>query len=124
MITLHFKTDKTNKSNYNTFVCLKQNGAVLIGESCQESDKKKRKEWKEKLLKDLKAEGEYLITSCIFNGMVRFIDISDFYGTPFIKTKKLLQEFRTNWENGRPYADVKKSYNDLFDIYFEKLIAL
>ena len=54
MITLHFKTDKTNKSNYNTFVCLKQYGAVLIGESCQELDKKKRKEWKEKLLKDWK----------------------------------------------------------------------
>lgn len=54
MITLHFRTDKTNKSNYNTFVCLKENGAVLIGESCQESDKKKRKEWKEKLLKDWK----------------------------------------------------------------------
>ena len=52
MITLHFKTDKTNKSNFNTFVCLKQNGVALIGESCQESDKKKHKEWKEKLLKD------------------------------------------------------------------------
>lgn len=53
MITLHFRTDKTIKSNYNTFVCLKQYGVVLIGESCQESDKKKRKEWKERLLKEL-----------------------------------------------------------------------
>ena len=52
MITLHFRTDNTNKSNFNTFVCLKENGTVLIGESCQESDKKKRKEWKEKLLKE------------------------------------------------------------------------
>ena len=53
MITLHFRTDKNIKSNYNTFVCLKEYGVVLIGESCQESDKKKRKEWKEKLLKEL-----------------------------------------------------------------------
>jgi hypothetical protein len=53
MITLHFRTDKTIKSNYNTFVCLKQYGEVLIGESCQESDKKKRKEWKDRLLKEL-----------------------------------------------------------------------
>ena len=53
MITLHFKTDKANKSNFNTFVCLKENGVALIGESCQESDKKETQRMERETFKRL-----------------------------------------------------------------------
>lgn len=114
MITLHFKTDKTNKSNYNTFVCLKKNGAVLIGESCQESDKKKRKEWKEKLLKDY-------LRHCIFEYVCETIssaEIAELLNVDEQSTILILNELDTKLEID------SEQLSKLIDKVILKLIAL
>ena len=110
MITLHFKTNKTIKSNYNTFVCLKQDGVVLIGESCQESDKKKRKEWKEKLLKDY-------LRHCIFEYVCEVMscqEIAELLNLDEQPVKNILNEMDF----------INEQLSDEINKVVEKLIAL
>lgn len=93
-MTLHFRTDKAIKSNYNTFVCLKEYGAALIGELCQESDKKKRKEWKEKLLKDYLRHCifEYVCEVMSYQEIAKLLDLDEQLVNNILKEMDFINE--------------------------------